>query len=303
MKKRFLISDQGEVQSWDYKNPIKAVVGFEGIFSSGFDRQNLIEKLGWIAVERGLDQNSSVPREVLNFTFHSCLLTEESITAMTSVVMLATGAVRLTYYDGLKWRMENYHESIGAVARILPLYRESMEAMGREHYIALDKNAQELLTDRGPLSLVMQLWANTSGLLSESVLESFRRIGVLNRSVFIQPDAGYSEPKFVHIGSEIGVYGPEWPHIAVGHPVHEQPDPEYGTWVREAYRQVMETRRPQYLHVDACMTMKDGNRCHNRYRCLRLPWKSETGDLILMGTSVITPNVDIPFVTPKNFKL
>ena len=64
----------------------------------------------------------------------------------------------------------------------------------------------------------------------------------------------------------------------------------------ESCRKAIGSSAPWYAHIDACITMPEQEARRSRYKCLKTPWTNSRGDRVLMITSVLTPDVDIPLV-------
>jgi hypothetical protein len=99
----------------------------------------------------------------------------------------------------------------------------------------------------------------------------------------------------VDIGSGYEAYGKIWQEHARGLPVEEQPDYDYGRWVKGMFRSVQETQLPRLDEVDATIRRPHRNdRLRVRYRRLILPFtwggRKET---CLLGASVIDETIDL----------
>ncbi|MCZ4282593.1 hypothetical protein O4H49_17525 [Kiloniella laminariae] len=283
-----------------------AIVRFHrfGSFSSRYgDEKNAlcVEELGWVSAI------SDQKLMHITLSFDPRFVSDEALSTAGSLLLEAP-YIKLGLRYGPDGRFyEEYKEPLLACMRLMSVAALEKGTGRKDRYVAVAKDPFSLSFDASEASArflpILESWRESSGLFTETATDVMRRQGLLDRAVFIEPDVGYTEPKFTHIGSDIGVYGPDWPHVAVGSRIHQQPDPDYGEWIRKAYEVILHSGLPQYEHVDACMTLDSGSRCRNRYRCLRLPWRTPDGQKLLTGMSIMTPDVEIALSCPEGFSI
>ncbi|MGJ4945551.1 hypothetical protein ACQR1W_33665 [Bradyrhizobium sp. HKCCYLS1011] len=150
----------------------------------------------------------------------------------------------------------------------------------REQPLEILANADEALS-----SLFAQ-WIDSkqvydSAALADALPESLRA-----RFFIVEPVDG--RLTIADVGSGFEIYGETWRKNARGLPLEEQPDYDYGRWVKGIYLRVQETRLPRLDEVDATIRRPDRNdslRCH--YRRLILPFTYKgNGGACLLGASV-----------------
>ena len=93
----------------------------------------------------------------------------------------------------------------------------------------------------------------------------------------------------VDLGSGFDSYSKTWQENALGMPVEEQPDYEYGRWVQTMYGEVLETHQPRLDDIDATIRRPHLNdKVRVCYQRLILPFiygRHETTRLI--GASLV----------------
>jgi hypothetical protein len=92
------------------------------------------------------------------------------------------------------------------------------------------------------------------------------------------------------------MYGERWPHEAIGSSFLDQPDKVYAARAAESCRKAIGSAAPWYAHIDACISMPEQEARRSRYKVLKTPWQRSCGARVLMITSVLTTDVDIPLV-------
>ena len=75
--------------------------------------------------------------------------------------------------------------------------------------------------------------------------------------------------------------------------VEDQPDYAYGKWVSGPYRQVLSTGEPSLEDVDAVITWPQQPRTSYRYRRLVVPFKGESDSTLLLGVTLVDPDIDL----------
>jgi hypothetical protein len=92
-----------------------------------------------------------------------------------------------------------------------------------------------------------------------------------------------------------GLYTPyeTWCACAVGAPIEEQPDRDYGRWVADAYYSVLARGTPEIADVDAIVRWPHAGRCRMRYKRLIVPLPSATEAPVLLGGSILDDRVDL----------
>ncbi len=203
-------------------------------------------------------------------------------------------------YDLFGWISETYEDGPSARARLSYIVQSVVEFLRHPPYTSVEKGAACLYGEDAPgskmLASVLEYWQDCSGRLPEDLTHRIREIGVLPRLVLIDVESPGSAGRFRYIGSGFTLYGERWPREAVWRSFREQPDKVYAARVAESCMKTIQSAEPGYSHVDACIGMPEQEPRRSRYKCLKTLWRSSRGEQVLMITSVLTPDVDIPLV-------
>jgi hypothetical protein len=201
-------------------------------------------------------------------------------------------------HDLFGWMTQAYTDSHAASAALHVIVRSVIEFYHHPPYTAVEKNPASLYDDDSAasklLASVLEFWRERSGLIPEDLTPRLRDIGILPRLVLVDASPSDGAGRFQFIGSAFTMYGERWRHEAIGRSFLEQPDKLYAARVAESCKKAIGSSAPWYAHIDACIGMPEQEPRRSRYKCLKTPWQRPCGDRVLMITSVLTPDVDIP---------
>jgi hypothetical protein len=140
---------------------------------------------------------------------------------------------------------------------------------------------------RGPLPDLLSLWANSDRVTDLSSLKHALCATAEGRFVALEQLSG--RLTIVDIGSGYDSYSKTWQENALGMPVEEQPDYEYGRWVQSMYGAVLETQRPRLDDIDATIRRPHLNdKVRVCYQRLILPFRhGRHGATRLVGVSAV----------------
>jgi hypothetical protein len=176
------------------------------------------------------------------------------------------------------WQTESFPDASSALARLETLTRPVV----LERYRALPQDLSVLEASNGhPLKLLLQKWRVSFHRFSDSVMPFAMQHGIFSRMMIIGVRKTVPEPTFRFIGDGFAsLYGEAFPVNAVGDKIENQPDKEYGAWVRPFYTQVASSGTPRLDVVDAV-----GPRFTRgpwvRYQRLLLPWETPSGEVFV----------------------
>jgi hypothetical protein len=131
----------------------------------------------------------------------------------------------------------------------------------------------ETLADGGgPLSALLSLWACSDRITDLQSLKQALAATAAGRFVALEQVCG--RLTIVDIGTGYDSYSKTWQENALGMPVEEQPDYEYGRWVQSMYGAVLESQQPRLDDIDATIRRPHLNdKVRVRYQRLILPFK------------------------------
>lgn len=115
-----------------------------------------------------------------------------------------------------------------------------------------------------------------------------------NRYVVVKPDQTDNKIVFDEFGGGLYADFDVWRACAVGAPIEEQPDRQFGRWVAEAYTDALRSGEPRIDDVDAIVRWPHKGRTRLRYKRIILPVPGQNStDARLIGGSIIDNRVDL----------
>jgi hypothetical protein len=253
-----------------------------------------VRNLGWIEIS--LDR----PAGRIEAKFRSLTVAFGAVSALYALLSNSDWKTIRFEYDLFGWMTETYEDSGTACAALHVIVQSVINFFHHPPYTTVEKNPaclrQEDAGGSKMLASVLDLWQERAGKMVDDLTHKMREIGILPRLMLIGVDSSGSDGRFQYIGSGFTIYGDRWPREAIGRNIREQPDRAYAARVAESCMRAALSTEPSYAHVDACIGMPGQDHRRSRYKCLKTPWTNSRGDRVLMITSVLTPDVDIPLI-------
>lgn len=253
-----------------------------------------VRNLGWIEIS--LDR----PAGKIEAKFRALTVSFGAVSALYALLSNSDWKTIRFEFDLFGWMTETYQDSGTACAALHVVVQSVIKFFHHPPYTSVEKNPASLREeDAGGsqmLASVLDLWRERSGEITDDVTHRMREIGILPRLMLIDMDSSGTDGRFQYIGSGFTIYGDRWPREAIGRNIQEQPDRAYAARVAESCMMAALSSEPRYTHVDACIGMPGQDHRRSRYKCLKTPWTNSHGDRVLMITSVLTPDVDIPLI-------
>ncbi len=253
-----------------------------------------VRNLGWI------DVRMNPPSGAIRAEFRALTVSFGAVSALYALLSNQTWNDIRFEYDLFGWMTDSYDDNRSACAGLHFVVQNVIDFFQHPPYTSVDKSPG-LLREEGTasskmLGSVLSLWQERSGQITDDVTHKLREIGILPRLMLIDVDKTGEDARFRYIGAGFTVYGDRWPREAIGRNIREQPDQAYGARVAKSCIVAAQSAQPNYSHVDACIGVPGRDPRRSRYKCLKTPWRSSHGGQVLMITSVLTPDVDIPLV-------
>ncbi len=253
-----------------------------------------VRNLGWIEIS--LDR----PAGRIEAKFRPLTMSFGAVSGLYALLSDPDWTAIRFEYDLFGWMTETYEDSGAACAALHVVVQSVIDFFRHPPYTSVEKNPASLREeDAGGskmLASVLDLWREHDGRIPMDLTAKLRDIGILPRLMLIVMDSSGPDGRFQYIGSGFTLYGDRWPREAIGRSIHEQPDRAYAEHVAQSCMMAALSSDPKYAHVDACIEMPGQDHRRSRYKCLKTPWTNSRGDRVLMITSVLTPDVDIPLV-------
>jgi hypothetical protein len=152
---------------------------------------------------------------------------------------------------------------------------------------------ETLAVGKGPLAALLSLWANSDRTTDLGPLKHALCATAAGRFVAVEQVSG--RLTIVDLGSGYDSYSKTWQENALGMPVEEQPDYEYGRWVQSIYGAVLETQQPRLDDIDATIRRPHLNdKVRVSYQRLILPFRyGRRGATRLVGVSAVRQSIEL----------
>jgi hypothetical protein len=186
-----------------------------------------------------------------------------------------------------------YHEMCRSIAtasnricQLRALHQPHQEAIVFEERVLSD------IATRSVLAAVLDAWRASSTPVNRDVL--FDQLAPLAEQRIVMVEA---RPDGDLVMSRIG-HGFRVPsrstlHTLEGAPVTAHPDLVFGSWVDACYRLSLLKAAPQLIDADVCVSWTKEGRVRRTYRRLTLPFVTEGGSTLLVGTTCVAADVDL----------
>lgn len=276
-----ILDDHG--RAWDARSP--ALRSFLHCSLPDFDFLSyLIENLGFVAVTR-------IAPNAARIRFRPETVSQTSIAAV--MYCLADMGIERTVIS----HPDQFAEKlIPSLTQTIAYIADQIAAGDHQPSSAFTSREQplEMLanTDKALSSLFAQ-WIDSKQVYDSATLANVLPESLRARYMLVEPVDG--RLTITDVGSGFEIFGETWRKNALGLPMEEQPDYDYGRWVQGIYRRVQETREPRLDEVDATIRRPDRNdRIHSHYLRLILPFACKgNGRTCLLGASVRSPTPGI----------
>jgi|GEM_PF-1473947 len=183
--------------------------------------------------------------------------------------------------EAAEWVTANRALARGSVARNMITTPRHLRALSDRSLSKIDD-----VEDR--LSLMFKKWRLSHGLFNADIASFLVRFGMFDRTVIVAKSHNDNSLLFEHVGSAFALYensDSAWNFRAQGMPVVDQPDPDFGRWIDDTYRGVLDGQKPRFDYVDTVIQARGANPYRFCYDRLLLPWQSADGTMVLTGTS------------------
>lgn len=114
-----------------------------------------------------------------------------------------------------------------------------------------------------------------------------------NRYVIVKRDPSNQRVVFHEFGDGMYAKYETWRMCAVGAPIEEQPDRDYGKWVADAYTEALVAQHPMIADIDAIVSWPHAGRARMRYKRVLVPIVSAAGAPMLLGGSLLDNRIDL----------
>ncbi len=275
-----LIDDQGEI--WDGQSR-RLREAFDSPFSGGEFTEYAVANLGFIA---------------LNVFGTSCQIRcRPSLTGERTHRALRTWLgqkscerIILTWFNQ-DWTNELVRGAEAALMRMEQLAIGSRKPKPTDFLSRLLPDAE--LHPKSPLGELVRDWRQLAVPSSQHSLIKLLEQTIGNRYVIVKQDPGINRVIFHEFGEGMYSKYETWRNCAIGAPVEEQPDRNYGKWVADAYAEAFAANRPMIADIDAIVRWPQEGRARMRYKRVLVPLISASGAPMVLGGSLLDNRIDL----------
>lgn len=277
-----LIDDQGE--TWDGSSR-QLRLAFDSPFSGGEFVDYAVLNLGFIA--------TNVFGKAVQIRLRPLLTTDGAVSGLKELLQRHRfERVVISSYDG-EWSNELIGSVPAAIARLNETLSESRLALSGD-FLTTKVGPKDIPTDTA-IGQIVRHWPRLSQQAGPHVLMDLLRAALGDRYVKVKMSSTGEKVVFHEIGN--GLYGnyDTWRACAVGAPIEEQPDRQFGRWVASTYSEVLKSQEPVLENVDAIVRWPHAGRTRLRYKRFILPLPMESGSDVPMalGGSLLDNFVDL----------
>lgn len=275
-----LIDDQGTPWNGASRELRSA---FDSPYSGGEFIEYAVINLGFVAVNTyGNSYQVRIRPAIVSKTALGTLATRLASTKVDRVV--------LSSFDG-EWSNELIPSQIAVLRRIKELIVEAARAKPEDFL------SRPTETVRGPagaaISQILKNWARLSQHNGQHELMQRLSAAFGDRYVVVQQDSRDRTVVFKEMGGGLFSNYETWKSCAIGAPVEEQPDRNYGRWVAKVCQDAFTTNTPRLDDIDALVRWPHAGRTRLRYKRLLLPIDAGASGQLLVSASLMDPSIDL----------
>ena len=228
-----------------------------------------VEEAGWAAVF------AQPGRDAVNVQFAVERIAEETLSALSAVLLRYPFKQVLLSYKGLEWKRESHDDSALAAARVWTAVREADHALSKQRLCETVLDPDSLLTSKDEpgefanAAVLFEAWRRNGGRYFNGLPAMMRGIGADRHSHVLEITRENPGGVYRHVGPQCTIMK----HFGEGFPVIAYPDPVIGRWAARRYRQIVGQSKPELTRTN----IAESGGGEVRYNCLRLPWKCDSG--------------------------
>lgn len=279
-----LIDDQGEIWSGDLT---KLKSALDAPYAGGEFSEFVVLNLGFVA---------------LNLYGTSCQmrLRPSLMTPLTLRALLRWLQINrcermvITSYES-HWNNELVSTPVKIASRIEALVSEARRVQPNDFLV--DSLEAADLSDRDPLGQILTHWPRLAQPSGQHELMRLLEDAIGDRYVAVKRDDILGRMVFHEVGDGLFWNYETWRTCAVGAPIEEQPDRQYGRWVSNAYRETSQILAPRIDNVDALVRWPHAGKTRLRYKRIIVPIKTPASGELLIGGSIMDSSIDLRQVT------
>jgi hypothetical protein len=275
-----LIDDQGTL--WDGGSR-QLREAFDSPYSGGEFAEYAVLNLGFVAINT---YGSSC-----QIRLRPSIVAEAAAAALKQWLTSGPcGRAVLTAF-GTDWTSELIGSSIAALQRIDAVIVEGRRARPND-FLAREVAPGEL--DGVPsLAEIVAHWPHLAKPSGQRRLLHLLEQAFGDRYVVVKKDTAKGPLVFHELGNGLFTNYETWRSCAVGAPVEEQPDRNYGRWIAGTYNEAIKASEPRAENVDAIVRWPHAGRTRLRYKRLLVPLQWPGAPPMLLSASVLDKSIDL----------
>lgn len=204
------------------------------------------------------------------------------------------GPIILRYFVD-KWQEETLDGPREAVERLGLLANLDRQRGGMPAFVSTQRNLADLARPEfQAFEPLFRKWRVQLHRFGDQTVDFLVRYNLLSRTVIASRNTATREPVFKFIGDGFSFYESDWGLKAIGEPIANQPDRDYGRWTAKIYENAIDGDQPVLEDVDARIWGGPGlGTRHSRYRRLLLPWTTSSNEKVVTCISFLSANGNI----------
>jgi hypothetical protein len=152
----------------------------------------------------------------------------------------------------------------------------------------------------GRLLPILQAWQQRQGRWEADFYGRLLEWKLMPVTVITQRACGSERLIITHWGSRITAFGKDWPRIAPGRDIEDQPNLEIGRWRGAELRRRIAEGVPRLLALDLVFRPVDRGLVRLQYFRIELPWRKPDGAALLTGSNVARRLLVLEPTNPPN---
>jgi hypothetical protein len=186
-----------------------------------------------------------------------------------------------------RWNDRVFGDSISAIQGIV---NEVLPANPRSRdFVRKDRVNPEYCPEG--LQVLLALWRASPQRYDEATLFPILKQWLHDRYIVVRVNEGRH---LVHdAGSGMPMLSPAWRRVSVGQRFEDLHDYEFGRWSVQAYQRAAEQAAPVLEDLDVIINLPGRPRTRVTYTRVILPFETDKGSRLLLGASLIDPNVNL----------
>lgn len=275
-----LADDQGRIWRGDSR---ELRCAFDSPYSGGEFTEYAILNLGFVAIN-GFGSSFQIRLRPSRVAERAC----QALVAWLEKV--ACDRVVITSFDGTWTNQMVKPNGVDDCIRSLVSHAQR----SRQDDFLVKSVGLEQLDAKQPIGQLARDWRELTGSMDQRQLLRVLKDALGDRFVVVRREPDRGRMLFQHIGEGLFQQYETWRNCAVGAPIEEQPDRQFGRFTSKTYNEVLASGAPRIDAVDAILRWPHAGRCRHRYKRVIVPLPvSGSASGLLVGGSIPDNSIDL----------